>query len=196
MKKHIKILKKKLKNYNPKLKEYSRNLRNVGTKAEACLWKFVLKAGKLRGCKFRRQRPVLNYIADFMCPELMLIIEVDGISHWDEDVVKNDEIRQKELEKVGVIDFHFHDVPQEEGWNQTVHVFVIRNFEFEVKESEEMAPKVFSFDQIPYDQMWKDDVYWLPAVLKGMFVRAAFVFDKKGDEIIDFSIYARDRERR
>jgi 8-oxo-dGTP pyrophosphatase MutT (NUDIX family) len=102
----------------------------------------------------------------------------------------------KELEKVGVLDFHFHDVPQEEGWNQTVHVFVIRNFEFEVKESEEMAPKEFSFDQIPYDQMWKDDLYWLPAVLKGMFVRAAFVFDKKGAEIIDFSIYARDRERR
>ena len=98
--------------YNPKLKEYSRNLRNVGTKAEACLWKFVLKAGKLRGCKFRRQRPLLNYIADFMCPELMLIIEVDGISHWDEDVVKNDEIRQKELEKVGfqVIRFNDEDV--------------------------------------------------------------------------------------
>jgi len=109
---------------------------------------------------------------------------------------KNIQKLMKELEKVGVLDFHFHDVPQEEGWNQTVHVFVIRNFEFEVKESEEMAPKEFSFDQIPYDQMWKDDLYWLPAVLKGMFVRAAFVFDKKGAEIIDFSIYARDRERR
>jgi 8-oxo-dGTP pyrophosphatase MutT (NUDIX family) len=101
-----------------------------------------------------------------------------------------------ELEKVGVIDFHFHDVPQEDGWNQTVHVFVIKNFAFEINESEEMCPKAFSFDQIPYDQMWKDDIYWLPAVLKGMFVRAAFVFDKKGEEIIDFSIYARDRERR
>jgi ADP-ribose pyrophosphatase YjhB (NUDIX family) len=102
----------------------------------------------------------------------------------------------KELEKFGILDFHFHDVPQEKGWNQSVHVFIIKNFEFEIKESEEMRPKVFSFDQIPYDQMWKDDLYWLPAVLKGMFVRAAFVFDNKGDEIIDFSIYARDRERR
>ena len=95
--------------YNPKLKEYSRNLRCSGTKAEACLWKFVLKAGKLGGYKFRRQRPVLNYIADFMCPELMLIIEVDGMSHWADDVVKNDEIRQKKLEEIGFTVIRFDD---------------------------------------------------------------------------------------
>lgn len=57
------------------------------TKAEACLWKYVLSSGKLKGYKFKRQRPVLQYIADFMCPDLMLIIEVDGITHLDEEVV-------------------------------------------------------------------------------------------------------------
>lgn len=65
--------------YNPLLKQNARKLRNEGTKSEACLWKYVLRAGNLNGFKFRRQRPVLNYIADFMCPELMLIIEVDGM---------------------------------------------------------------------------------------------------------------------
>ena len=53
------------------------------TKAEACLWKYVLKAGQLKGYQFRRQRSILKYITDFMCLELMLIIEVDGESHLE-----------------------------------------------------------------------------------------------------------------
>ena len=95
--------------YNPQLKKYAQKLRNDGTKAEACLWKYALRAGKLKGFKFRRQRPVLNYIADFMCPELMLIIEVDGMSHWDEEVVTRDKIRQKKLEEIGFTVIRFND---------------------------------------------------------------------------------------
>lgn len=95
--------------YNSNLKDFARQHRNDGTKAEACLWKYVLKAGKLYGYKFRRQRPVLNYIADFMCFELMLIIEVDGLSHWSEDQVKDDDIRTKELESVGFKVLRFND---------------------------------------------------------------------------------------
>ena len=71
------------------------------TKAEACLWKYVLKARQLKGFQFRRQRPVLKYIADFMWMELMLIIEVDGSIHHVEEIIKKDEIRQKELEAAG-----------------------------------------------------------------------------------------------
>ena len=48
------------------------------TKAEACLWKYVLRASRMKGYGFRRQRPIMNYIADFMCKELMLVIEVDA----------------------------------------------------------------------------------------------------------------------
>ncbi len=95
--------------YNKKLQRYANELRHNMTKAEACLWKYVLKAGQLHGYKFRRQRPVLNYIADFMCPELMLIIEVDGITHLNEGVVKNDEIRQEVLEKIGFTVLRFND---------------------------------------------------------------------------------------
>ena len=53
------------------------------------------------GYQFRRQRPLLNYIADFMCKELNLIIEVDGITHTYEEVSLNDEKRTLELEKHG-----------------------------------------------------------------------------------------------
>ena len=95
--------------YNKKLQHYANELRHNMTKAEACLWKYVLRAGQLHGYKFRRQRPVLNYIADFMCPELMLIIEVDGITHLDEKVVQKDEIRQNVLENIGFAVLRFND---------------------------------------------------------------------------------------
>jgi very-short-patch-repair endonuclease len=88
-------------NYNKNLQPNANRLRKEMTKAEACLWKYVLRAGKMKGFQFRRQRPVLKYIADFMCKELMLIIEVDGSIHQLEEVSKNDEIRQKALEEAG-----------------------------------------------------------------------------------------------
>ncbi|MBI5857108.1 MAG: endonuclease domain-containing protein [Sphingobacteriales bacterium] len=87
--------------YNKNLQPYANRLRKEMTKAEACLWKYVLRAGKMKGHGFRRQRPVLQYIADFMCKELMLIIEVDGSIHELEDIRKNDEVRQKALEEAG-----------------------------------------------------------------------------------------------
>ena len=95
--------------YNPKLKDHARELRNNSTKAEACLWKYVLRAGNLKGYKFRRQRPILNYIVDFVCFELMLIIEVDGITHWHESQVNYDNKRTKELESVGFKIIRFND---------------------------------------------------------------------------------------
>ena len=79
------------------------------TKAEACLWKYVLKAGRLKNYQFRRQRPVLNYVADFMCMELMLIIEVDGITHHSEEAIKKDDHRQTNLEAAGFTVVRFTD---------------------------------------------------------------------------------------
>jgi very-short-patch-repair endonuclease len=90
------------------------------TKAEACLWKYVLRAGQLKGFSFRRQRPVLNYIADFLCKELKLIIGVDGITHQWEDAIKKDEIRQKALESAGFTVVRFSD---EEVLNNIQAVF-------------------------------------------------------------------------
>ena len=87
--------------YNKNLQPYANRLRKEMTKAEACLWKYVLRASKMKGYPFRRQRPVLQYIADFMCKELMLIVEVDGSIHELEEVRKNDEQRQKALEEAG-----------------------------------------------------------------------------------------------
>ncbi|WP_420150082.1 endonuclease domain-containing protein [Spirosoma sp.] len=63
----------------------------------------------LRGFQFRRQRPVLHYIADFMCKELMLIIEVDGNTHHSFEALVNDDRRQKALENLGFTVVRFTD---------------------------------------------------------------------------------------
>lgn len=94
--------------YNKTLKTFANQNRKQMTKAEACLWEYVLKA-KQTGFIFNRQRPVLNYIADFMCKELKLIIEVDGYTHLLEDVITNDKIRQTNLENAGFKIIRFKD---------------------------------------------------------------------------------------
>ncbi len=78
------------------------------TRSEARLWKYVLRAKKT-GFTFNRQRPVLNYIADFMCKPLKLIIEADGYTHLLEDVILNDRIRQTNLENAGFTVIRFKD---------------------------------------------------------------------------------------
>jgi cyclase len=52
--------------------------------------------------KFRRQHPILIYIADFYCHSLKLIIEIDGNIHDKHDVKINDIERQQNLEKIGL----------------------------------------------------------------------------------------------
>ena len=95
--------------YNKALRNYANKLRKNMTKAEASLWKYILKSGKMEGVKFRRQRPILKYIVDFVCLELKLIIEIDGIIHDFEAVVKNDNIRKMELENAGFTLIRFQD---------------------------------------------------------------------------------------
>ncbi|MFH1612641.1 MAG: DUF559 domain-containing protein, partial [bacterium] len=47
--------------YQKKLQPFANTLRKNMTKAEACLWKFVLRSGNMKGFSFCRQRPVLKY---------------------------------------------------------------------------------------------------------------------------------------
>jgi very-short-patch-repair endonuclease len=98
------------------------------TKAEACLWKYVLKAGKMKGYTFGRQRPVLNFIADFMCKELMLVIEVDGSTHDLPEVQEKDVLKQKALEEAGftVLRFSNHSVLHHiDSVNMTIENWII-----------------------------------------------------------------------
>ena len=86
--------------YNPKLKQFSRNLRNDSVKAEILLWKQL--RGKQTGYTFNRQKPILNYIADFYCKALDLVVEIDGSSHFTEDAQKRDAERDRQMKVLGL----------------------------------------------------------------------------------------------
>lgn len=57
-------------------------MRREPTEAEDLLWG-ALRGRRLDRIKFRRQVPVGAYIADFICAEAMLIVEIDGSQHAD-----------------------------------------------------------------------------------------------------------------
>jgi very-short-patch-repair endonuclease len=95
--------------YNKTLQPYAKDLRSSMTKAEACLWKYTLRAKQMKGYSFRRQRPILDYIADFACLELQLVIEVDGYTHSLDETINKDIIKQEALEKAGYSVMRFSD---------------------------------------------------------------------------------------
>ncbi|WP_341900774.1 endonuclease domain-containing protein [Fluviicola taffensis] len=85
--------------YNPKLKEYARELRTeTVSKAEKYMWKGLLSR-KQTGERFLRQRPITNFIVDFFAPEIGLIIEIDGNSHWNKG--DYDRYREDKLVSLG-----------------------------------------------------------------------------------------------
>jgi adenine-specific DNA-methyltransferase len=59
------------------------SLRRNATDAEAKLWQ-CLRNRRLGGFKFRRQATVGYYVADFLCAEKRLIVELDGGQHTPE----------------------------------------------------------------------------------------------------------------
>ena len=87
--------------YHKSLKKISRYLRKNSTLSEVLLWN-ELKAGKMLGYKFNRQKPIGNYIVDFYCNKLSLVIEIDGCSHESEEAYIKDAERQKIIEAMGL----------------------------------------------------------------------------------------------
>jgi len=80
-----------------------KNLRNqshdIG--AEKRFW-WKLRNKNL-GYRFRRQFGVRNYIVDFYCPKLKLVIEIDGGTHKKVLDINKDKIRQDYLEGLGLV---------------------------------------------------------------------------------------------
>ncbi|MGE0667925.1 MAG: endonuclease domain-containing protein [Sphingomonadales bacterium] len=65
------------------LKPVARRLRREMTGVERKLWS-KLRDRRLDGLKFRRQEPCEGYIADFLCENPRLIVEIDGYQHSEE----------------------------------------------------------------------------------------------------------------
>ena len=65
--------------FEPRNTTRARSLRHAATPAERHLWT-ALRASAL-GAKFCRQMPLGPYFADFLCRDLKLVNELDGVSH-------------------------------------------------------------------------------------------------------------------
>lgn len=85
--------------YNPRLMERARDLRRHMTPAESKLWFEYLQGFKY---PVLRQKPIDNYIVDFYCAKLRLVIEIDGDSHFTDEGKSYDEERTIILESYGL----------------------------------------------------------------------------------------------
>ncbi len=73
--------------------------RKIPTEAEAIMWN-ALRSRNI-GHKFRRQHPIENYIIDFICLDVWLVIEIDGGYHNKPEQKNADEIRDTRLKELG-----------------------------------------------------------------------------------------------
>tara|TARA_R110002033_G_scaffold69151_2_gene120553 strand:- start:1770 stop:2135 length:366 start_codon:yes stop_codon:yes gene_type:complete len=96
-------MKNKIIPYDPKLKLLARQLRKNSTLPEVLIWQNIKQ--RAYGIQFHRQVPMLNYIADFYCHEIGLVIEIDGDSH--DHSFLYDAKRQAEIEAYGVVFLRF-----------------------------------------------------------------------------------------
>jgi len=93
--------------YNPELKQRARELRKQGVLSEVLLWSQI-KCRKMCGYQFMRQKPIGDYIVDFYCSKLKLVIEIDGESH--DGRFSYDMQRQSFLESTGLTVLRFNDI--------------------------------------------------------------------------------------
>ena len=85
--------------YNRQLVEKAKELRKNMTPAEKRLWYAYLRTFNFR---VLRQRLIDNFIVDFFCAQLMLVIEVDGKSHFTDEGKDYDWERTQILEGYGL----------------------------------------------------------------------------------------------
>jgi very-short-patch-repair endonuclease len=90
--------------------KFAKRLRKDMTEAEGKLWS-ALRGRRFENFKFRRQVPIEKYIADFVCHDCKLIVEVDGQQHEGSE---HDEVRDAYLKSVGYRVLRF--------WNPDVYV--------------------------------------------------------------------------
>ena len=86
---------------SPQIFSNAKELRETLTAAEEKLW-LAVKDNQIEGYKFIRQHPISNYIADFYCHALKLVIEIDGVYHLTEEQQLLDEKRTSAIEFQGL----------------------------------------------------------------------------------------------
>ena len=92
--------------YNQHLRKASQLLRNSMTDAEQVLWQ-RLRRKQILDVQFYRQKPILNFIVDFYCPQAKLIIECDGSQHHTLEGLESDAHRDDMLNQLGLTILRF-----------------------------------------------------------------------------------------
>ncbi|MBQ6736365.1 MAG: endonuclease domain-containing protein [Alphaproteobacteria bacterium] len=108
---------------NKSLTERARQLRKDSTLSEILFWNEV-KNKKFDGLDFYRQKVIGNYIVDFFCARLNVVIEIDGYSH--DNKYEYDARRDKYLRSLGLHILHIYDEDVKQDMNgvlQMVHHF-------------------------------------------------------------------------
>lgn len=88
-------------------KEKRRELKKEMTECEKILWRYI--RSDALGVRFRRQYGIDNYIADFYCPSLKLVIELDGSQHFIEEGLEYDKIREEFMKTLGIETLRFNN---------------------------------------------------------------------------------------
>ena len=81
------------------LKDFAKENRKNATLAEDILRENI--RNKTLGVEFRRQHIIADFIADFVCLDKMLIIEIDGGYHSERKQKEDDELRTERLNELG-----------------------------------------------------------------------------------------------
>lgn len=89
-----------MRNRSPAIIQRARELRAHMTPQECRLWN-VLRNRGIAGLKFRRQKPIDGYIADFCCLENGIVVEVDGSVHHSKNGIIYDAERDSYFEAKG-----------------------------------------------------------------------------------------------
>ena len=113
------MIKHKYLPYNKNLGLRARNMRNGMTAAEKKLWYDYLRQSQHR---WLRQKPIGNFIVDFYCSALKLVIEVDGATHLENHDINYNRKRTGELEKLGLKVLRFYNDDIFNGLNEVINI--------------------------------------------------------------------------
>jgi very-short-patch-repair endonuclease len=89
----------------------ARAMRHEPAPAEMKIWQCI-RNRQLGDFKFRRQAPLPPFIADFYCPQVNLIVELDGDSHAERGTYDSQRTKKLERDGLHVIRFLNTDVMQ------------------------------------------------------------------------------------
>lgn len=78
----------------------AKKLRNEPTASEIIFWSLLKQ--HFPDYRFKRQHPISQYIADFYCHKLKLVIEIDGAFHLSDESKINDKIRDEFMQSLGL----------------------------------------------------------------------------------------------